>query len=109
MEVRGGEVQRPPAGQAPGLVQHVGAVARAQAGIDDQRGTVADDEADVRHERHAVVRDHEDPVEDLDGVAPHDRRRSVPLIWKGGRRGRRRARVRGTRRGLCSTHDLTPI
>ena len=74
MEVRNREVELAIAGEALGLLQHVGPVARSQTRIDDQRGLTTDDNADIRHEIYAAVWNDEDAVGELNGVALHDRR-----------------------------------
>lgn len=43
--------------QAAGLLQHVRAVPGPEARVDHESGALADDDADVRHERHAAVVD----------------------------------------------------
>ncbi len=70
--VRDGQVQVPVACQVLGVVEDVGAVARAHAGVDDEGGAVADDDADVGHGRDALVGDDEDAVGDLAGLALHE-------------------------------------
>ena len=57
MNVRGDEIKRFVAGE---LLRHLvnrRAVARAEAGVDHEHGAVADDVADIGHQRDAVVRD----------------------------------------------------
>ena len=50
------------------------AVTRPHAGIDDERRAFPDDHADVRHQRHTPVGDHEDAVCDLLGSSADDGR-----------------------------------
>ena len=59
------------------------ALSQAHARVDDEHGACADDEADVRHERHAAVGDDEDAVGDLDGISADDRRRGHVLLHLG--------------------------
>ena len=73
MEVRARHEQPPIACERAGVREHPGAVAGAHRGVDDERVALAQDDADVRDERDAPVRDHEHALLDLDGVFPEDR------------------------------------
>jgi hypothetical protein len=73
VEVRGGQVELASLGVLGGEVQHGFGVARAHAGLHDENGVLAADDADVRHEGHPPVR-HDDQVvaEFPDVLDPHD-------------------------------------
>jgi hypothetical protein len=104
MEVRGGEEQRPAACEPFGVLEHVPAVARPYARVDYQHGMIADDEADIRDQRHTAVGNHEYAVGDLGRLAPHDRRRGRLLreVGPGTRAG-------GTRRRFGDAHEVSPV
>ncbi len=59
MEMREREHQRPLSGDPLCRIQHLLAVGRTHAGVDHQRRVVADDDADVRHQRNAAVANHD--------------------------------------------------
>lgn len=94
-----GQVQAAAAGQAPGLLQHQCTVAGADAGVDDQRGLLPEDDADVGDQLDAVVLDDENTLGHFDGRSRHDGRGAVQDI--------RRA-VGSERRGVGDAHDTTP-
>ena len=72
MEVRERQKQRSVAREAFGDVMRDRAVAWPQAGIDDERGAVANDHADVRDKRHAAIGNHKHAVGDFDRTSVND-------------------------------------
>ena len=65
MNVCGDEKQRLRAGELLRHLVYRRTVARAEAGVDDEHGAIADDVADIRHQGDAVVRDDVDVGGDL--------------------------------------------
>jgi hypothetical protein len=65
MNVGGDEVERPSASEFPCYAVYGFAVGRTQAGINHERGVIADDITDVWYHRNAVIRDDVDVVRDL--------------------------------------------
>ncbi len=53
------------AGDPARKIEHPLAVGRPKPAIDDQRGVIAQDDADVRHQPDPVVADHPHPFGDL--------------------------------------------
>ena len=101
MEVGERQNQAPPAGELLGAIEHLLSIDRPHAGVDDQRGIVADNDPDIRHERDAAVGDDKDAGGDflqaaigIDGTArearyltKHHSLRTTPCMNapKGGR------------------------
>ena len=84
MEVRGRDVELAVLADLGDLAQHRFAVAPPEAGIDDQRRAVADDDADVRDEADVAVGNDVGVLGQLDGgILPHER-----IGHWGGLRGR---------------------
>src|SRR6185295_18524626 len=65
MEMRNDKIERPRAAELFRDLQHRGPVAWSKPGIDHKDAALADDKTDVRHPRHAVVRNNVDVWRDL--------------------------------------------
>src|SRR5215475_3501663 len=82
MKVSGDEIERLRAGEFLRDVVHGRAVARAEAGIDHERGAIVHDVAYIRHQRDAVVWDDMDMRGDLPEPLDLDDRRRRCLHHK---------------------------
>ena len=74
MEVRDGDQKPLPVRFLLRRSQDARAVDGAHRGVDDQHSVLADDDADVRHERHPAVRDHPHARRDLGDALGDDGR-----------------------------------
>ena len=71
-EVGDRQIQRALAGELLRLLQHVVAVARTQARIDDQRRIATDDDADVGNDLNPPIGNDKDAADKFDRLALHN-------------------------------------
>src|SRR5438445_12402620 len=85
MEMRGGEIKIGVLADLGEFTDNHLAISRSHSGIDDQRGAIPDDDADIGNEVHTPVRDHVDVLGYLGGlVFLYERRRLALIVAKGG-------------------------